>query len=530
MPFYFLRRFYLTIEFYIFDVQSIFMKKLYILLVIVFIGFVGKAQIVSIPDANFKAKLLSASATNQIASTQEPSLTGNVTTYNNIDTNNDGEIQFSEALAIKWLKVNSSTITDLMGIESFTNLKSLNCSSNQLTSLNLSSLTTLEFLNNSSNQLTSLNVTGLTNLLTLNCSSNFLTVLNLIGLSGLNNLNCSNNLLTNLNISSIAILTVLDFSNNNIQNINLSSSVSLESLSMGANPFSTLVSLNGLVNLQFLYIKNLPVSAISPLTMNVMPNLTSLRTLVTDGSSLGNINYSLIPNLQTLFCRNTGLTSIGTVPNTIINLTCDNNQLTTLNFTGFSNLSLLSFANNPVTSLTFGNHPNLITMYAGATNLTNLDVSSLPALSTLNIYNSSNLISCNIKNGINTNLSFNLCPNLQCIKADDIEISAIQNNIITYGYTNCTVSSNCTLENTNFEIQNSLNLYPNPAKTILNIETKASLNAKTINIYDMLGQIVLTIPNAESISTIDVSGLQSGCYFVRISSDKGSASGKFIKE
>jgi hypothetical protein len=37
------------------------MKKFYALLVVALIGFVGKAQIVNIPDAYFKAKLLEAS-------------------------------------------------------------------------------------------------------------------------------------------------------------------------------------------------------------------------------------------------------------------------------------------------------------------------------------------------------------------------------------------------------------------------------------------------------------------------------------
>jgi Leucine-rich repeat (LRR) protein len=506
------------------------MKKLYTLLFITLIGFIGNAQIVNIPDANFKAKLLAANTTNQIASTQTPSLSGNVTSYNIIDTNNDGEIQVSEALAIKWLKVNASVIADLTGIQSFSNLMSLNCATNQLTNFSLSSLTILETLNCSGNQISAINLVGLSNLLTLNCSSNLLTVLNLSGLSNLNNLNCSNNQLTNLNVSGISILTVLDFSNNSIQNINLSSSASLESLSMGANPFSTLVDLNGLVNLQFLFIRNLPVSAISPLTVNVMPNLTSLTTLVTDGSNLGNINYSLIPNLNSLFCRNSGLTDISNIPNTLSLFVCENNQLTTLNLTGFGSLQAINFANNPISSLTFGNHPNLITMFGGATSLTFLDVSSLPALSSLSIFNSANMIGCNVKNGINTSLSFNLCPNLQCINADDDEISAIQNNIITYGYTNCTVSSNCTLENANFEIQDSLKFYPIPAKNTLNLEMEASLNLKSINIYDVLGQIVLAITNAVSVSTIDVSNLKTGTYFINVNTDKGTANRKFIKE
>ena len=127
-------------------IKLVIMKKLYTLLVIALIGFVGKAQIVNIPDANFKAKLLQASPSNQIASTQTPDINGYVTTYAKIDTNNDGEVQVSEALAIKWLSVRISSISDLTGIESFTNLINLNCSNNQLTSLIVSGLTNLKYL------------------------------------------------------------------------------------------------------------------------------------------------------------------------------------------------------------------------------------------------------------------------------------------------------------------------------------------------------------------------------------------------
>ena len=48
------------------------MKKLYFLLFIAF-SFATNAQIVNIPDANFKAMLLSASANNTVASTETAS-------------------------------------------------------------------------------------------------------------------------------------------------------------------------------------------------------------------------------------------------------------------------------------------------------------------------------------------------------------------------------------------------------------------------------------------------------------------------
>jgi hypothetical protein len=45
----------------------------------------------------------------------------------------------------------------------------------------------------------------------------------------------------------------------------------------------------------------------------------------------------------------------------------------------------------------------------------------------------------------------------------------------------------------------------------------------------MLGQLVIAVPNAKSVSTIDVSKLSSGNYFIKIKSDKGSSGMKFIK-
>jgi hypothetical protein len=73
-------------------------------------------------------------------------------------------------------------------------------------------------------------------------------------------------------------------------------------------------------------------------------------------------------------------------------------------------------------------------------------------------------------------------------------------------------------------------LYPNPAKNVLNINTKSSIEVHTITIYNQLGQVVLAIPNAKNLNLIDVSSLKTGNYFLKISSDKGSATEKFIKQ
>ena len=68
-------------------------------------------------------------------------------------------------------------ILDLEGIQYFTALKSLSCTNNQLTSLNVSKNTALKYLHCDGNKLTSLDVSKNTALTWLACESNQITSL-----------------------------------------------------------------------------------------------------------------------------------------------------------------------------------------------------------------------------------------------------------------------------------------------------------------------------------------------------------------
>jgi Leucine-rich repeat (LRR) protein len=470
------------------------MKKLYTLFVIALIGFGGKAQIVNIPDANFKAKLLAASATVHVASTQTPDGVGSVSTYTKIDTNNDGEIQLSEALAIKCLYVGSSTtISDLTGIQSFSNLQSLYCTNNALTTLNVSNLVNLEYLfcyNNAisnlnitnctglsrldcySNQLTSLDISTSPYLLTLDCNSNLIQNLNISNCNALtyldcggnqltsldvsnrpnlNYLSCGDNLITSLNITNDLALGDLNFLSNQIESINIDPFINIQSLKMGTNPFTSPVNLSTLNSLNYLDARNINDVAMFPLNNNSMPLLTNLNVLVTDGSNIGNFNYSLLPNLQQLLCRNTGLTSLNTIPTNVSVLVTEKNQLTTVDLTPFINLTFFQSYDNPITSVVLGNHPDLNYLNLGKSQLTSIDVSGLPALNNFTVKNCPLLTSANIKNGLLTNLSFQNCPNLLYICANESAINNIQTAIATNaasynGNPNCHVNTYCTFE------------------------------------------------------------------------------------
>nr|WP_262489218.1 T9SS type A sorting domain-containing protein [Flavobacterium fryxellicola] len=48
--------------------------------------------------------------------------------------------------------------------------------------------------------------------------------------------------------------------------------------------------------------------------------------------------------------------------------------------------------------------------------------------------------------------------------------------------------------------------------------------------YDVLGQIILAVPTAQNSSTIDVSELTTGPYFLKMKTDKGFSNSKFLKK
>ncbi|MBV1924267.1 MAG: T9SS type A sorting domain-containing protein [Flavobacteriaceae bacterium] len=166
----------------------------------------SQAQIVDIPDANFKNTLVNV----HCVDTNEDGFPDS-----DVDTNDDGEIQESEAEAVLWLLVNEREIDSLEGIEYFINLEWLNCINNNLTELNVTQNINLQHLECYSNQLTSLDVSQNQNLLNLYCQSNQITNLDVSQNQNLLRLWCSTNQLSSLYI-------------NNGNNINLSSLITTD--------------------------------------------------------------------------------------------------------------------------------------------------------------------------------------------------------------------------------------------------------------------------------------------------------------
>lgn len=80
------------------------------------------------------------------------------------------------------------------------------------------------------------------------------------------------------------------------------------------------------------------------------------------------------------------------------------------------------------------------------------------------------------------------------------------------------------LSNKDFAFDKSVSLFPNPATNSITVSSSQEIISLTI--VDQLGKVVLT---KNKTTNLDVSGLQSGIYFIKIVTDGGSGVKKFIK-
>ncbi len=212
-----------------------------------------QAQIVNIPDSNFKAYLV-----------------GN----SDINTNGDDEIQVSEAAAFSGsIYGKNEDISDLTGIEAFTALTYLDCSSNQLTSLDLSKNTKLLYLNCSRNQLTSLDISNNKRLMIFDCSYNKLTSLSASGDIFVRRFFCHHNQLTSLDLSNSKGLMFLDCSYNKLTSLVFFKSVFLRHLDCSDNKLTN-IELYGSTNLLHLSCSN---NQLTSLNLSKNTSLTSLE-------------------------------------------------------------------------------------------------------------------------------------------------------------------------------------------------------------------------------------------------------------
>lgn len=286
------------------------MRKLYLPIIpCILFAFSAKAQVIAIPDANFKARLLAADVTNNTA---QDSNNNNM----KIDANGNGEIEQSEALLVRRLfytappplrmagqpnqvqTPGNPPIADLTGISYFSNLRKLDVANNELVSADFSELDHLDYLDCSNNNLTAINVTGLGSLAVLKCSYNSLTELNLNGLNELVNLNCDNNQIQSLDVYGLTHLFLLYCETNQITNIQFGNNDALEWVYCGFNQLTQIdISDTGAY---LLYCNDNP----NLTDINIKNGVASALTFQYDPVPfpIDSFNFTNLPALQSLCC------------------------------------------------------------------------------------------------------------------------------------------------------------------------------------------------------------------------------------
>lgn len=125
------------------------------------------------------------------------------------DTSDDGILSRTEWRAVVDMDVELLGINSLAGIEQFTSLRTLDCSENNLTELDMSGNTRLETLICTNNTIAELNVSKNTALMILNCANNNLVALDVNNNTALVGLTCVRNNLSVLDVSNnIALETM----------------------------------------------------------------------------------------------------------------------------------------------------------------------------------------------------------------------------------------------------------------------------------------------------------------------------------
>lgn len=176
-----------------------------------------------------------------INSTAFPDSTFRSYVSENFDKNGNGYLSLTERNAVTEIEVDYMSIGSLKGVEYFSKLKTLYCSENNLTEIDLSKNTALDYLDCGMNKLTKLDVTANTALTGLYCYGNRLTSLDVSKNTSLEALSCFGNYyLKGLDLTQNKQLKELFCYDNSLTSLDLRNNTALNILSCGSNCLTSL--------------------------------------------------------------------------------------------------------------------------------------------------------------------------------------------------------------------------------------------------------------------------------------------------
>lgn len=268
----------------------------------------------------------------------------------------DGQVLTGNIQNLTELNISNKSITDLTGIESFSNLEVLNCSNNNLTQLNTSQNTVLKNLKCFENQLTSLDTSFNPLLEQLNFRNNAITSFNVSQNQALLGLTCGNNPLSTIDISQNVNLQSLNAYNSTLTSIDLSQNINLSGLSVAGNSLTDLdVSNNPLLQvLEFIF------NQITTIDLSNNPNITAL---IAEYNQLSELETGNMPNLELIICSSNSIAELDFTNNpNLEHLECQDNALITIDLRNGHNpdITTLNATNNPLLTCVYVDNKNNI--------------------------------------------------------------------------------------------------------------------------------------------------------------------------
>ncbi len=171
----------------------------------------------------------------------------------------------------------------------------------------------------------------------------------------------------------------------------------------------------------------------------------ALTSLSCNANNLTTLNIANSPNLTLLNCNNNQLFSINLASNfSLTELYCNYNSFTAINVSNLTALTKLGVSYNQLNSINVASNLNLVELACSYNQIASLNLAINTNL--IALYCNNNLLTnLNIKNGNNTNFtigsSFLNNPNLTCITVDNVAYSNA--NWLTYIDAIASYSTNC---------------------------------------------------------------------------------------
>jgi len=397
--------------------------------------------------------------------------------YTGIDTNNDGEIQMTEAEAYTGGFTLTGNIKDVPEVKYFKNLTSLVINGSKVAVVDVTTNKEINQVRINNSLLTKLNLSQNSKLLAVDISkSSYLKELTFGSHPQLSFISLMFNAIEALNVTGCPMLTNFYFASNNVSSIDVTKNPRLAELNTAANQISTL---------------------------DVTKN-TRLTYLNVGLNKLQQIDVSNNPLLDTFMIQANPITSIDISKQLYLRqFIMDGTQIPVVNLTGHSMLQYF---------------------YANYSQLTEVDASTNGDLIYVNAIENQKMKFINVKNGNNKNaIGFfaHTSPNLKCIQVDDVAYSSSQT--LWQIDSTAVFATDCSAIMGSQEVASASkpSFYPNPTSGYLFLKNKV----KDATVFNMAGQKVASYQNA---TMIDISHLPIGNYIINITDATGKISSQKI--